>query len=122
MRFYKMQNGDIVTNVRLVMDSTALKAIRVFDKTHQTLCFEQRVYRERVKERLNTAQSTVLQNKLDTALKTGQGLIVKDSSLYSDALHTCVTIDRPPYHAPEYKKWIAGWGKRIKESIHDYTK
>ncbi len=117
MRFYKMMNGDIVTGLQLVMGSNTLKGTKVFDAEKQKYCFTSTIYSSGVKERLNRAQKTVLMNQLNLAIA-----LKDEGSIYSDPLHRCVTIDRPPFRAWKHTGWITKWRTHIKETIHDYTK
>jgi len=103
MKFYRMMNGDIVTNVTLVMGGSALKAVRVFDLKNNHYCFEPRVYHDGVKERLSGAAAVVIRNQLNRAVKTGQGMVVVEE----ESPH--------PFGVP--KSWLL----KAKGAIHDYT-
>jgi hypothetical protein len=106
MKFYRMMNGDVVTGVQLVMGAPALKATKVFDGEKQSYCFTTCLYREGVKERLNTAQKTVLANQLNKALSLA-------GPSHEDSLTACGGITLTP---------LTDALTKLKGKIHDYTK
>lgn len=70
MRFFRMTNGDIVTDLHIsTKRANALKGTRMFDAGNKTLCCDERVYFEGVKERLNSAATIVLLKQISEALK-----------------------------------------------------
>lgn len=108
MKFYRMMNGDIVTGVQLVMGAPALKATKVYNAEKQNYCFTTCLYREGVKERLNTAQKTVLMNQLNAAIASE--VLHEDSP---DKLTSCGGITLTP---------LTDALTKLKGKIHDYTK
>ena len=70
MRFYKMKNGDIVTDIHVSTSrANAIRATRMYDATHKTQCCQRRVYYDGVASRLNKAQVAVFMGQLNSALK-----------------------------------------------------
>lgn len=70
MRFFRMTNGDIVTDLHIsTKRANALKGTRMFDAGNKTLCCDERVYYDGVKERLGSAATTVLLKQISGQLK-----------------------------------------------------
>ena len=70
MKFYRMKNGDIVTDLHIsTRRAHALKGTRMFDAGNKTLCCDSRIYYDGVEARLNTAQTGVLLTQLNGQLK-----------------------------------------------------
>jgi hypothetical protein len=76
VKFYKMKNGDIVTDIHVSTErANAIKATRVFDSKHKTYCCDSRVYFDGVHARLNSAQAAVLTTSLNMRLRKKHTLI-----------------------------------------------
>jgi hypothetical protein len=72
MKFYRMKNGDIVTDLHIsTRRANALKGTRMWDAGNKTLCCDERVYYDGVTNRLNTAATAVLLGQISYQLKTG---------------------------------------------------
>ena len=72
MKFYRMKNGDIVTDLHIsTRRAHALKGTRMFDAGNKTLCCDSRIYYDGVEERLNSAQTIVLLKQISATLKGG---------------------------------------------------
>jgi len=70
MKFYRMKNGDIVTDLHIsTRRAHALKGTRMYDAGNKTLCCDERIYYDGVEERLNSAATAVLLKQICGQLK-----------------------------------------------------
>lgn len=70
MKFYRMKNGDIVTDLHISTERpNAIRATRMYDFTNKSYCCQRRVYTDGVDDRLSKAQVAVLMGQLNGQLR-----------------------------------------------------
>jgi len=71
MKFYRMKNGDIVTNLHIsTRRANALKGTRMWNAGINSLCCDTRVYFDGVEKRLGTAPTAVLLRQINERLES----------------------------------------------------
>jgi len=99
MKFYKMNNGDIVTALHVsTTRPNAIRATRLFDTTHKQFCCQRRVYTCGVDARLTKAQTAVIMGQLNSTLREHT-----DGSDFESKLELIKKF------ATERRDIIAGW-------------